>query len=438
MNAKSGEVLAMGAWPRAASGDRWRSRNVTDGQSSWRELEPPLSWLGSSAPRALASRQAVDHNFSAIEMGSAAKPFWATAALTVHPTLDRALVIRNGECDYVANQRCYEQQMFGAKIANKGWQVSPVARWVDFSTYLAASDNRYHTRLGMLALAKNSDDKIASDGRGAMRSGRESLTGSRTPWDRYPALADSTGNTREHPNRLTALHRQPLANAMRDLFGANTGAPSADGETRRYLLSFWSGDQRDDLRTSEGLEPLSIVSPEAVDLRLNGVRDTREYIAILLGGASSRWSNVAAAGAFSTWAMRKPVVPHIIERKDAAVTLPSRAFDERATEAATKLNSGLRRVIQDGTALTIKRQTAYLEENYDLYAKTGTLVTIDPNRPTSRILITIVARGEDGKVRNAITLSFVAERSSSGFATALAGQFIARHEAELIRLLESQ
>lgn len=442
MNARSGEVLAMGAWPRAASGDRWRSRNVSDGEQSWRELEPPLSWLGTSAPRALASRQAVDHNFSAIEMGSAAKPFWATAALTVHPTLDRALVIRNGDCDYVSQQgaiqRCYEQQMFGAKIANKGWQVSPLARWVDFSTYLAASDNRYHTRLGLLGLAKNSDGRIVSDGRGAMRSGRESLTASRTPWERYPALADSTGNTREHPNRLANLHQQPLAHAMRDLFGANTGAPSSDGETRRHLLSFWSGDQHDDLRTSEGLDALSIVSPEAVDLRLSGVRDTREYIAILLGGASSRWSNVAAASAFSTWAMRKPVVPHIVERKNAAVALPSRAFDERSTEAAAKLNGGLRRVIQDGTALPIKRQVAYLEESYDFYAKTGTLVTIDPYRPTSRILITIVARDDDGKVRNAITLSFVAERSSSGFATALAGQFIARHEAELIRLLESR
>ena len=440
MRATTGEVLAMGAWPRAASGDRWRGRAVSDGEQAWREMEPPLSWLGTSAPRALASRQAVDHNFSAIEMGSAAKPFWATAALTVHPTLDRSLLIRNGDCDHVANERCYEQEMFGAKVSNRGWQVSPVARWVDFSTYLAASDNRYHTRLGLLGLAKsNAGGGIAADGRGASPSGRESLDGTRTAWDRYPALAESTGNTRDHPNRLAKLHQTQLANAMRDLFGASTGAPAAEGETRRHLLSFWSGDQHDDLRASEGLEPLSAVSPEAVDLRLSGVRDTREYIAILLGGASSRWSNVAAAAAFSSWAMRKPVVPHIVARGTAPVALPSRAnaFDERATTAAQKLNGGLRRVIQDGTALAIRRNAAPLEQRYDLYAKTGTLVTIDRNRPTSRILIVIVARGEDGNVRNAITLSFVAERSSSGFATALAGQFLARHEAELVRLLES-
>ncbi len=438
MRATTGETLAMGAWPRAASGDRWRSRSVSDGASVWREMEPPLSWLGTSAPRALASRQAVDHNFTAIEMGSAAKPFWATAALTVHPALDRQLLVRNGDCDRVANERCYEREMFGVAIGTKGWQVSPVARWVDFGTYLAASDNRYHTRLGMLGLAKAGANGIVTDGRGPAGSDRESLSGTPRPWNRYPALADSTGHTRDRASRVAKLHQQPLAHAMRDLFGASTGTAFAEGETRRHLLSFWSGDQRDDLRTSEGLEPLAVVSPEAVDLRLAGVTDTREYIAILLGGASSRWSNIAAAGAFSSWAVHKAVVPHIVARNGAAVPLPSRAaaFDERATAAAAKLQPGLRRVIRDGTALAIRGRVAPLARHYDVYAKTGTLVTLDPYRPTSRILMVIVARNADGNVRNAITLSFVAERSSSGFATAQVGRFLERHEAELVRLLE--
>ena len=42
-------------------------------------------------------------------MGSAAKPFWATAALVVHPDLDRMLLVRNGDCDRIANRKCYEQ-----------------------------------------------------------------------------------------------------------------------------------------------------------------------------------------------------------------------------------------------------------------------------------------------------------------------------------------
>jgi len=227
--------------------------------------------------------------------------------------------------------------------------------------------------------------------------------------------------------------------AMRDLFGASTGAPPAEGETRRHLLSFWSGDQHDDLRTSEGLEPLAAVSPEAVDLRLSGVRDTREFIAILLGGASSRWSNVAAAAAFSSWATHKPVVPHIVATRQTAA-LPSRvnAFDERAVTAAEKLEGGLRRVINEGTALAIRGRVAPLARRYDVYAKTGTLVTIDPDRPTSRILLVIVDRDDDGNARNAITLSFVAERSSPGFATAQVGRFIEQHQAELVRLMESE
>ena len=248
---------------------------ASDGKHQWRELEPPLSWLGTSAARALASRHAVDHNFTAIEMGSAAKPFWATAALTVHPDLDRMLVVRNGACDHVVNRRCYEREMFGVEMAKKGWQVSPVARWVDFSTYLAASDNRYHTRLGLLSLARASANGIADDGRGASPGGRESLSGNRTPWNRYPALADSTEHSRDRANHLANLHYQPVATRMRDLFGARTGAPPPEGDLRRHLLSFWSGDEADDLRASNGLEPMAAISPEAVDLRLNRIVDTR-------------------------------------------------------------------------------------------------------------------------------------------------------------------
>ena len=440
LRATNGETLAMGSWPRPASGDRWRSEAASDDKQSWREIEPPLSWLGTSAPRALASRHAVDHNFTAIEMGSAAKPFWATAALTVHPNLNRMLVVRNGACDHVANGRCYEREMFGAEMAKKGWQVSTVARWIDFSTYLAASDNRYHTRLGLLGLAKASANGIPDDGRGSSASGRESLTGESRPWNRYPALADSTEHSRDRAGHLANLHQQPMATHMRDLFGARTGAPPAEGDLRRYLLSFWSGDERDDLRMSAGLEPMAAVSPEAVDLRLNRVKDTREYVAVLLGGASSRWSNIAAAAAFSSWALGKPVIAHVVAREGAAMPLPSRAaaFDESAVNAGEKLRPGLRRVIRDGTALAIRPRVESLSRRYDVYAKTGTLHTIDPDRPTSRIMIVIIARAPQGKTRNAITLSFVAERSSPGFATALAGRFIERHQAELVRLLETE
>jgi hypothetical protein len=136
--------------------------------------------------------------------------------------------------------------------------------------------------------------------------------------------------------------------------------------------------------------------------------------------------------------MRKPVIAHVVQRQGPAVPLPSRraAYDERATTAARKLRTGLRRVVGDGTALTIRRQLASFSERYEVYAKTGTLATLDPDRPTSRILIVIVDADANGNARNAITLSFVAERSTPGFATAQAGRFIERHQAELERLLE--
>ncbi len=432
----TGEVLAMSSWPRAADRDDWSSRTVTAGGRSWIERDPPFSWLSATTPRPLASRHAVDHNLAAIEIGSAAKPFWATAALIVHPRLDDLLWTRNGPCDRVVKKRCYEQELFGAEIG-KGWQVSPRARWIDFSTYLAASDNRYHTRLGFLGFARGEGNRIGDDGRGPAGSDRESLTASATPWNRYPALADSTGHTRDKPLQVANLHEQRVAALMRDLFGVRTGAPSADGDLRRRHLSFWSGDESDDLGTSNALEPLAVVSPEAVDLSLNRITRTRELIAVLLGGASSRWSNVGAAAAFSSWAIRKPVVAHIVP-VSAAKPLASRtaAFDKEAAAAAAKLDRGLWRVLEDGTAIRIRSRVQPLRNRYDVYAKTGTLATIDPERPTSRILMVIIARDDDGRAKNALTLSFVAERSSEGFATEQLGRFIDNHMAELLRLME--
>jgi hypothetical protein len=224
---------------------------------------------------------------------------------------------------------------------------------------------------------------------------------------------------------------------MRDLFGVHSGTPPAEGELRSYQVSFWSGNEYDDLRTSEALEPLAVVSPEAVDLRLERITRTREFVAVLLGGGSSRWSNIGAAAAFSSWAMERPVIAHVVDHVAAPKPLASRsaAFNKEAKEAAEKLRNGLRRVLDEGTALSIRPRLEAFREQYDVYAKTGTLATVDPDRPTSRIMVVIVARDAQGRPANAITLSFVAERASPGFATAQMGQWIGNHTDELLRLL---
>ena len=49
-------------------------------------------------------------------------------------------------------------------------------RWTDFRRYLAESDNRYHVRLGFLALAERTTAGVAVD-RGVSPSDRESMDG---------------------------------------------------------------------------------------------------------------------------------------------------------------------------------------------------------------------------------------------------------------------
>ena len=138
--------------------------------------------------------------------------------------------------------------------------------------------------------------------------------------------------------------------------------------------------------------------------------------------------------------MHRPVVPHVVAGVTTPKPLASRtaAFDADAAAAAEKLRAGLQRVLTDGTAIGIKPQLRSVRARYDVYAKTGTLATVDPNRPTSRILLIIVKRDAQGKAANAITLSFIAERTAPGFATAQVGRFINQYESELVRLLEAQ
>jgi cell division protein FtsW (lipid II flippase) len=439
MRTTTGETLALGSWPRSSSGRVWSSRRVADGaHPPWTELEPPSTWIDSTAPPAITSRYSGDHNFAALEMGSATKPFWATAALTVHPRLAELLLTRNGTCDSVVDKKCSENQIFGA-TAGRGWRVPAGERWVGFNNYLALSDNRYQIRLGLLAFARGTaDGGIADDGRGPIPSGRESLSGRMQPWDRFPQFGEGMTISRTRPQQITNLHTQPAADAMRDLFGVSTGSHTG-APLRRRRVSFWSGDERDDVRSGQAYDALESVSPDATHLALNRIRETRSLIAILLGGLTNRWSNVHAASAFSSWALGRPIIAHITaDATPNALAVRTAKFQAGGADAARRLRPGLRAIFEaGGTANSLLPIIArYREAGYEVYAKTGTLASVDRERPTSRIILTIVRSGDapDGGV----TISFVAERATSGFAVDAVGSFLTAHADLIDRALQPQ
>jgi cell division protein FtsW (lipid II flippase) len=177
LNATTGEVLALGGWPRMTSDRVW---STNDG-----EVVPPVEWVEQSAPASIRLRYGGDRNFDRLVMGSASKPIWAAAVLAVHPGLDQKLS--------VSGDKKPENDVFGIRL-QRPWEVGrPSAsladgRWCDFSSYLARSDNRYQVRLGFLGLAEpspNSRFGIAEEPTPSP-SMKESLDGGQTVWRRFP------------------------------------------------------------------------------------------------------------------------------------------------------------------------------------------------------------------------------------------------------------
>lgn len=410
----SGKVVALGGWPRTASSGDWETLNG--------ELLPPAGWLA-NGPRALQRRYQSDRNFDRLEMGSASKPLWATAVLLVHPTLPRVFATTGGGGS--------EDEVFGIPVG-RPWHVMP-SGWTGFTRYLSQSDNRYHIRLGFLGLAEPAGTGIKTGGPSLSTS--ESMDGGKTYWGRTPAFPDAVGFSAAHPRTLINVAETPLAANLRDVFGAGISA----GEVRDYRLSFWTGDERDNLPGPANA--LAALSPEATELRLDAVKAPRQFVSQLLGGDENRWANVEFAAAFGTAVTGHAVVSHILD----GVT-PAPAPNRRdVPDTAAQVRAGLQGAVLSGTATSALRDSGALKAlaaipGVRLYAKTGTL-SLGKNLPeTSRLVLAIVRWDDEraGRVKSGLVLSLVVERGRMGMAARWLGEFIAGHGQDIRQLLQSR
>jgi len=425
-----GEVVALGGWPRTTSRPFWQKSNSG-------EWLPPAQWLEKNAPESLKRRYLGDRNFDLMLMGSASKPIFAAAALAAQPGLDKRLHTKGGE-DHV-------DELFGTKVADRAWNESwhgGPEPWRNFDNYLAYSDNRYHIRLGFLALAERDGDTIAKAA--PVQSSVVSLDSSpiHHPWLAFPKFPPLIGLSQGFPTRIEKLNETQLAAQLKAFFpiGITTG------ELRRTRLSFWTGNEGHDVsgpKTTDG--PLGSafdrISPQAVRFDLDRVGTTRGYIMVLLGGLTNTWANVDFAGAFGTTVLGRPVVPHII----AGDQPPKPAARKEFVSIAERLRPGLKGVVRIGTASRyfangkeslLDRWTA---RGYELYAKTGTLEEDDvTKRKTSRLVFALVRwnRSKPAEVQSGLVFSLVTEHAATGTATSWLHEFIANNDAQIKAFLD--
>lgn len=434
----NGEVRALGGWPRLSSTRQWRK-----GEDN-REWLPPLMWEAGAMLPELRKRYEGDRNFDLMLVGSATKPIWAAAVLARHPDLHRKLQVRGAGG--------IETSVFGIPIAaaENGWKVS-TTEWLNFSRYLADSDNRYQIRLGFLGLAEKAGDEIAVEPE-ASRSENESYRQGRpSPWRKYPKFDPAIGFSAVTAGQMRNLGSTELASRLRMMF--SVGVSREQEFSSR--LSFWTLHERDDLggetdrlpeEREDGKTSMTLfadLAPVPVNLDLDrAVGRPRDYVSLLLGGGTNRWSNVDLAAAFGASVTGQPVLAHMVRNGERPELLEGR---EPFVEIAGKLRPGLGAVISNGTATSRLQRTGGMRvleglkaRGLDVYAKTGTLKT-DPTaeRYTSRILCAVVrwANRDRKEAATGLVISIVGEEAEVGEATTWLGELLARHEKEISRLL---
>lgn len=435
-----GDVLAIAGSPRMSAGDIGSS---CDG-GSWC---PPHGWIDEGAPSSIRVRYGSDRNFDPIEMGSSTKPLFAAAALAVHPGLDEHL--------HVSGPKENEKEVFGIPVTVKtGWLARVSPRWTDFRRYLAESDNRYHVRLGFLALAEATPSGFAVEN-GVSSSDRESMDGVNA-WHRYPRFPALMQFSSRQPLVMQRIDDAPFATTFRSMF--NVGVRQGDFLARRY--SFWTGNEGDDLprdrkvaatspspvtttAAPSGVPPAEIshvfdvLSPEIASLAFDYVREPRQFVSLLLGGNENRWANVDFAGAFATAVTGHPVVPHILPS-----VVPAPTGRKVFPAVAARLRPGLQGVVTEGTAKFVRDGLVppQLRAIPDLkvYAKTGTLAVEEGHATTSRLVIAFIRWQNEGTgvVQRGVVLSMVGEYAQIGDAARWLAAYITENADAIARELQ--
>lgn len=417
----TGQIVALGGWPRMTSSPFWVK------SSDRREWIPPARWVERDAPQHLRNIYEGDRNFDRMVMGSATKPLWAAAVLSIHPNLDQKLSTRGIDEE--------ESDVFGIKIP-VGWDVHPSGNWTDFRNYLAQSDNRYQVRLGFLGLSERVYGDVTDAGQSS--SDRESLRGSPPqPWHRFPKFPPEINFSHVQAGPFRRLEETPLAKSLNNMFSFGVTSDFSD-----YRRSLWTKSEADDLNTSiieqRRLTVFNAISPQAVDLSLDRVSAPRDYITLLLGGGTNLWANTDFAAAFATCVTGHPTLAHIVANDINPAPLPER---KSFPEIAAKLRPGLMGVLTDGTGrvqeLTSGLSRLNKTSDIKIYAKTGTLSDRPDAINTSRIVVAII-RWEDekkGTVKNGLILSLVVERGGMATSSKWLGEFIATYHSDLERML---
>lgn len=437
MDGKTGEVLAAASFP---------------GQG---DLEG-VSGLSEDEERRLL----VNHNFKRHPIGSVGKPFFYAAAATRHPFLLDLTVEPHGPVlrqDGGEGEREVLQFFIGRDY--KLWPHTDAP--IDMRSAVERSCNKFTIELATLALAAPRDLQertlaqplsevfarqadVGWPRPGTMPAGPQ-IAGQLVDFpislgiymkdDGRPVPPRELTSAAVAPGTLDRIDEAPFIEAFGDLTGVRTygggdapALPEKANETitqsamvtLNYDLRPWAkllatiAEGQDEERSWKVRAALQGVSPERVNLSMNQVTDFRtELTSLLLGGATSQWTNVQLAEALSRIVTGRQIEATMVRavrprtnknaEEPAAAPPPAPLLSEQSvsSEARATVLEGMKRVIlgTHGTAMPMSARVRELEQRFPgfrvaVFSKTGSPTVQRPeSKPTGEILRELVRRG---------------------------------------------
>ncbi len=359
MNAKTGEVLAMGTWPHVAPTDH----DVVD-------LDDPT---------AKAAR--LNQNLQLLPIGSTAKPLLAAAILTEQPNLINARLPRHLKATEIL-----------------GMPVTPLSGeaeggLLDFDGFLEHSDNVYAAQFLLLGSRDRGNATCIIPASDRYYIGAISLMV--RPKSVFE-IADADGTCRRAPPQ--SLRQLRWADTLATLFDVNVSAHgSHDG---RYATRCGDADSDaapgggygDDLHEASGWRSLfedrpmldsckfTESAPVREALAINAAQDFRsELLPIMLGNGEGRWTAVKLAESYSRLVTGRRVFASFAVGKPRSYPALDPRFTMRArlTHALTLVPQGTALQTELPKALdALDTQVRSAGLTPGFFAKTGTPVAI--------------------------------------------------------------
>ena len=373
MNAADGRVLALASYPRPGDLDDLR--------------------LKSEGHRALLAQ---NHNFMTHPVGSAAKPFLATAALALRPELAELEVPCFPEGGEVP-ETLLGYPLSGYNLPGDCQGAAREGR-VDLPRFLEVSSNRYMLYMGLLALADWQGGRPLEDPSADPLPVEQSyFLGSRRYGTRPQLSIFRSENGTD--TILSEVAEEPYMQEYRDLFGQEVHfvrgslVEALDLDPWQPVLDVAGVERRD-----RAVVAFSPVSAETVNLGGNLVQNLRrDLYTLLLGNGNNRWSNVQLAEAMARLVQGARIETRMIDRVTAPgpgetldVLWSPEAETSEADLRAGDLNwrrvdrgpviDGMRRVVENPTGTAFQIQLVLRELNkrtpdgveYKALGKTGT------------------------------------------------------------------